>query len=548
MIARSGGGVLVRSTVEEVPVLFAGGGLVGLSTAMFLAQHGISSLAVERLRGGSPVPRAAFFHMRTLEMFRAAGIEDQVREQSSKEFEPEGAIVLMDTLAGKVLAGLIPSLNEGVEALSPCRRLFVTQPGLEPILRARAEQAGATVIEGTEVVGIAQDAGGVTATTRDVATGEERHLRAKYLIGADGAHSKVRELLGIEFDGRGVFSNAITIYFRAPLAKYVVGKSLSVIYVKNAELSGFFRMDKDGNSGFLVVNTVGDTSRPEAASPANDVRPEHLVELVRQAAGVPDLPVTIDGVARWRATSDVARRFQDGRVFLAGDAAHLMPPNGGYGGNTGIHDGHNLAWKLAMVLKGVAGPGLLSTYETERRPVGKFTVEQAYTRYVTRSATYLGAKDFQPLANDFNIELGYIYRSPAIVPEDDVERGSEDPRESQGRPGSRAPHLWIEKGGRRISTLDLFGHGFALLTSAGGAAWADASRAAARGINGLNLDAHIVGTDVHNRSGQFATAYGIGDSGAVLVRPDGFVAWRAKMMATDPARVVANVLETLLMR
>ena len=136
-------------SAHEYPVLIAGGGLVGLSTAMFLAQHGISSVAIERLRGGSPVPRAAFFHMRTLEMFRAAGIEDQVRQQSLKEFEPEGAIVLMDTLAGKQLAGLIPSLNEGVEALSPCRRLFVTQPGLEPILRARAEQAGASVLEGT---------------------------------------------------------------------------------------------------------------------------------------------------------------------------------------------------------------------------------------------------------------------------------------------------------------------------------------------------------------------------------------------------------------
>jgi 2-polyprenyl-6-methoxyphenol hydroxylase-like FAD-dependent oxidoreductase len=522
--------------------VFSGGGLVGLSTAMFLAQHGVASIAIERLRGGSPVPRAAFFHMRTLEMFRAAGIENQVRERSLKEFEPEGAIVLMDTLAGKVLAGLIPSLNEGVEALSPCRRLFVTQPGLEPILRARAEQAGASVIEGSEVVGIAQDDDGVTTTVRDVASGDERRIRAKYLIGADGAHSKVRELLGIEFDGRGVFSNAITIYFHAPLAPYVVGKALSVIYVKNAELSGFFRMDKDGDSGFLVVNTVGDTSRPEAASPANDVRPERLIELVRHGAGVPDLPVTIDGVARWRATSDVARRFQDGRVFLAGDAAHLMPPNGGYGGNTGIHDGHNLAWKLAMVLKGVAGPALLSTYDTERRPVGKFTVEQAYTRYVTRSATYLGAKDFQPLANDFNIELGYIYRSPAIIAEDDIERGSEDPRESQGRPGSRAPHLWIEQNGQRISTLDLFGRGFVLLTSPGGAAWVDGSRAAARQIRGLDFDAHVI------PSTEFAIAYGIGESGAVLVRPDGFVAWRAKTMATDPARVVANALDSLLFR
>ena len=175
--------------MEEVPVLFSGGGLVGLSTAMFLAQHGIASLAVERLIGGSPVPRAAFFHMRTIEMFRSAGIEEKVKAQSEKEFEPEGAVVLMDTLAGKQLAGLIPSLNEGVEALSPCRRLFVTQPGLEPILRDRAKQAGARVIEGHEVVGLSQDADGVTVTVREVASGRDQQIRAKYVVGTDGAHS-----------------------------------------------------------------------------------------------------------------------------------------------------------------------------------------------------------------------------------------------------------------------------------------------------------------------------------------------------------------------
>jgi len=140
--------------VDEVPVLVAGGGLVGLSTAMFLAQHGVASLAVEPLRGGSPLPRAALFHMRTQELFRAAGIEDEIRRQSLKEFEPEGAIVMVETLAARDVVGIIPSLNEGVDALSPCRRLFITQPGLEPILRARAERAGARVLEGTTVVGL----------------------------------------------------------------------------------------------------------------------------------------------------------------------------------------------------------------------------------------------------------------------------------------------------------------------------------------------------------------------------------------------------------
>jgi len=406
------------------------------------------------------------------------------------------------------------------------------------------------VLEGAALVGLAQDARGVVATVRDVVTGRDRTLRAKYLVGADGAHSTVRELLGIEFDGRGAFSNSITIYFHAPVAPLVAGKPpMSIIYVKNAELSGFFRLDRDARSGFLVVNTVGDTSRPEAASPASDVSEPRLIELVRAGVGVPDIPVTIDGVARWRATSDVARRFRDGRVFLAGDAAHLMPPQGGYGGNTGIHDAHNLAWKLALVCKGVAGPELLSTYDLERRPAATFTVEQAYTRYVTRSATYLGANDFQPLASDFDIELGYLYRSPAILSEDECDRVHEDPHLSCGRPGSRAPHLWLEQSGRPISTLDLFGRAFVVIAAPGGAAWAEAARSAVRAIAGLELEAHVVDRDgLTDREGRFASAHGLDPSGAILVRPDGFVAWRAASMAGDPVRALSSALSRILMR
>ena len=160
---------------------------------------------------------------------------------------------------------------------------------------------------------------------------------------------------------------------------------------ENPTFGGFFRVEKECQSGFLVVNTMGDPeTNPDRANAAADLSEKRLIALVRAGAGVPDLKVRIDGIARWRATSDVAQRFGQGRVFLAGDAAHLMPPNGGFGGNTGIHDAHNLAWKLAFMLKGVAGPGLADTYEAERRPVSKFTVEQAYARYVTRTATYLG--------------------------------------------------------------------------------------------------------------------------------------------------------------
>jgi len=531
---------------EQVPVLIVGGGLVGLSTAVFLAQHGIASVAIERLRGVLALPRAAHFHLRTLELFRTAGVEDQVRRQSEREFTPEGAIVALESLAGKQIAAFIPSLNEGVEALSPSRRLFITQPGLEPILRARAEQAGATVLDGTELIAVAQDADGVTATVRDVDSGVERALRASYLVGADGPHSKTRELLGIPFDGRGVFSNSMTIYFHADVAKLMAGRNLNVMYIINAAMSGFIRLDKDNQAGFLVVNTVGDTGKPEAANPAADTSEKRLLELVRAGIGVPDIPVNIDGVARWRAVSDVARRYGVGRVFLAGDAAHVMPPNGGFGGNTGVHDAHNLAWKLALVLKGSAGPDLLSTYDLERRPIGKFTVEQAYTRYVTRSAPYLGAKDFEPQASDLDIELGYLYHSPAIVADVASESIHEDPRTSFGRPGSRAPHLWLEAAGKRISTLDLFGQGFVLLAARDGAAWITAARGAVKSFAGLDFEVHHVGGDLRDPKDQFTAAYGLTDSGAVLVRPDGFVAWRARAIPGDPAGALYRVLASLL--
>jgi 2-polyprenyl-6-methoxyphenol hydroxylase-like FAD-dependent oxidoreductase len=536
---------------REAPVLIAGGGLVGLSMAMFLAQHRIPSLVVERLRGGSQLPRAAFFHMRTIELFRSAGIEEEVREQSLREFEPEGALVIMDSLSGRKLADIIPSLNEGVDALSPCRRLFVSQPGLEPILRRRAQSAGAEVLDGQEAVGVDQDAAGVTLTVQDVDSGRRRRLRGRYLVGADGAHSRVRELLDIPFDGRGVFSNSITIYFRADLTRQLLGKPLSVIYINNSKLGGFFRMEKDCRRGFLVVNTVGDpkVDPQAAANAAADVSENRLIEFVRVGAGVPDLPVEIDGVARWRATSDVARRFQDRRVFLAGDAAHLMPPNGGFGGNTGIHDAHNLAWKLALVLKGVAAPELVDTYELERKPVGKFTVEQAYTRYVTRTAPYLGARDYQPPADDFNIELGYLYRSPAVMAENGDDRGHADPRLTCGRAGSRAPHVWLYRGGNRVSTIDLFGRSFVLLSTFEGARWCAFASAAASRFDKLEVEAYCVGTALlRDPDLRFAEAYGLGGAGAVLVRPDGFVAWRARDLAGDGKNEMERALARVLMR
>jgi 2-polyprenyl-6-methoxyphenol hydroxylase-like FAD-dependent oxidoreductase len=527
---------------DELPVLIAGGGMVGLSAATFLAQQGIRSVAIERLKASSPLPRAAFFHMRTLEMFRSVGIESRVREQSLQDFVPEGAIVALECVAGRKLADIIPNLNEGVERLSPCRRLFLNQPSLEPILRERAREAGATVMQGAEVSAIQQDSSGVRVTVKDLDSGEHRDLHAKYLIAADGGHSKVRELLGIRYDGRGVFSNSLTIYFHADLSPWIGDHAWSIIYVNNKTLGGFFRMNRAGNAGFLAVNTVGDPKLDSqaACNVATDVSEARLIELVRGGVGVPDLDVKIDGYTRWRATADVAHSFQQGRIFICGDAAHLMPPNGGFGGNTGIHDAHNLAWKLALVINGAASPRLLDSYETERKPVAKFTVEQAFSRYVARTAPWLqSSQQTDPLVHDFDIELGYLYGSPDSV--------HADPRTTHGIPGSRAPHVWLNRKGKRVSTIDLTGH-YLLLAGQNGGKWMQAAHAAADPFRGLTLDAWCIGKDLDDPDGRFTQAFGISSGGATLIRPDGFVAWRSPGGTNDAARDLTGALKQSLGR
>jgi len=516
---------------EAAPVLIAGGGMVGLSAAMFLGLQGIRAVAVERLKTSSPLPRAAFFHMRTLEMFRAAGIERRVREESEREFVPEGAIVAMDCIAGRTLAQIIPSLNEGVEALSPCRRLFLNQPSLEPILGSRAREAGAEVLQGTEITDVQQDESGVTVLVKNVESGNERELRGRYLIAADGAHSRVREQAGIRYEGRGAFSNSLTIYFHADLSPWIAHRAVSIIYVNNAVLGGFFRMNRTAQAGFLAINTVGDPKRDPraAANAAADVSEQRLIELVRAGVGIADLPVQIDGITRWRATAETAQRFRDRRVFIAGDAAHLMPPNGGFGGNTGIHDVHNLAWKLALVLNARADDRLLDTYESERKPVGQFTVEQAFSRYVMRTAPWLQeAQRPQALTEDFDIELGYLYGVPDAV--------HADPRTTFGMPGSRAPHLWLTRGGERLSTIDLTGR-YLLLAGSDGAEWLHAVPAVAARL-GVPVDAYCIGRDLTASEEAFTRAYGISESGASLIRPDGFVAWRSEDRTSDPERVL----------
>jgi 2-polyprenyl-6-methoxyphenol hydroxylase-like FAD-dependent oxidoreductase len=501
-------GTYRRRTMQEVPVLIVGGSLVGLTTALLLRRHGIECVAVERHAGTAIHPRAGHFQLRTMEILREAGLEDRAREASLAMYHPRGGINSVESLAGRERAVYIADLNEGIEGLTPTTRLFLNQDVLEPILRERALELGAQVLNRTEVVSLEEDADGVTALLRDLDGGEERSVRARYVVAADGNRSPVRRRLGIEMEGFGLLSRSITIYFRADVAPLLRDRNQGVIYVHNQQLRGFFRIDRTGGQGFLVVNTVGeDVTRPEAVDVSSHLTPERPHELLRVAIGA-DIPTEVLDVAHWQAEANNATSYGSGRIFLAGDAAHVVPPNGGFGGNTGIQDAHNLAWKLAWVLTGRAGPALLQTYDAERRPVGRATVDQAYARYATRVVPERTEGEVPELVPDIAIEIGQVVRSTAVLDgAGDDGPVLRDPSEIGGRPGTRAPHVALPDGS---STLDLLGGGLVLLAGPDGAGW-----------SAPDVTTHVIDAD------GFGAAYGIGPSGAVLVRPDGIVAWRA---------------------
>jgi 2-polyprenyl-6-methoxyphenol hydroxylase-like FAD-dependent oxidoreductase len=527
---------------EDVPVLIVGGSLVGLSAAVFLGARGVRSLVVERHVGTAIHPRAALVNQRTMENYRSVGIEEEIAEAAAREFVQNGAIVSVESLGGKELDYYFRNINEGVEELSPCPRLFITQIGLEPVLLRKAEQVGAEVQYASEIVGLEQDGDGVTATIRPRDGGPERTVRARYVLAADGAHSPVRGRLGIRSLGHGSFSDSITIYFRADVRPLLGERNLSVVYVFNPRLVGFFRFSIDGDAGFLVVNATFDDEGNRSVAIGEDTSEDTCIRYVREALGAPDLPVQIENVQRWAATADWAERFSDGRVLLAGDAVHVMPPTGGFGGNCGVQDAFDLAWKLQYVLDGAAPPALLETYDTERRPVGSFTTEQAYTRYVLRLDPGLGKENLMPIVPEYTVELGYRHVSDAVALEEGDDGALwEDPSEPSGRPGMRAAHAWIDRNGSTISTLDLLCRGFTLVAGTEGTEWCSAAQAAAERL-GVPLDAYRIGLDFGDASGAVAEAYGIDAEGAVLVRPDGFVAWRARSADGDVETTLARAL------
>lgn len=422
----------------------------------------------------------------------------------------------------------------------------------EPILRRKVVEEGGDLRFSSELIDFQQDADGVTALVRNTETGAETLIRSRYMVAADGNRSTIREKLGIGLDGHGLLSHSITIYFDMDVGRYVKGRYNGVIYVNNDTVRGFFRIDKNGREGFLVINTAGERGTERSRFPADNLTDEHAQDMLRAAVGA-DIDFKITLVSPWRAVCDNARRYSHGRVLLVGDAAATVTPHGGFGGNTGIQASHNLAWKLALVLKGQAGAGLVEqSYHEERHPIGKKTTDQVFERYISRTAPELRntGVEVEEEVPEPHMELGYRYHSGAL--ETVLQTAiTEDPSSATSSPGSLARHVVVDVPGHadNMPLADLFGRTFVLLTGSEGQEWALAATDLRSETSLPELRVYSISSDL------FCTKYGITASGAVLIRPDGFVAWRERHAAMsgrhtmgmpDPSTTLQDIMRRIL--
>jgi putative polyketide hydroxylase len=503
--------------VESTPVLVVGGSLVGLSAAVFLAGHGVAVTVVEKHAGSSTHPRAIGYTTRTLELFRAAGVELPASAQGHGP--PRRAHV--ESLAGTWFDEYMwtPNAAEPRHEYSPARATAIAQDRLEPILRNRAVALGAEFRPSTEMTGFTQDDDGVSVTLQP-RDGACHRMRAQYVVAADGAGSRTRDALGIDRSGEGLLSVQRSILFRAPIDHFLE-HGVVQFEIKQPGLTAFLTTYSDGRWVLMLGDDVDRDADQQRA-------------VVRQAVGIADLPVELITTGRWELAALIADRFRAGRIFLAGDAAHQLPPNrGGYGANTGIEDAHNLAWKLAAVLRGEATPALLDSYDAERRPIAWLRHEQIFARADYQAYLDGPASDVEVI-DDIAMELGQLYRSSAVLGASDALPPAQRPDQWAGQPGTRAPHLALRgANGQPASTLDLFQRGWVLLSQDGG--WTDATK---------RSDVAFVRLDESEVLGPrpFHEAYGVGPGGASLVRPDGYIAARWTELPADPAAELTAAL------
>jgi len=523
----------------RTPVLISGGGLVGLSAALFLHDRGVETMLVERRAMPSALPRSRGVHTRTVELFRQIGIEQRVQQAAESALKMgafggarQGSTLLDATAldiggpgrggpgpggAGRSARGSMLGLDA-----SPSHFCFCPQVLLEPVLADVARERGCDLRLGTELTGFSADDDGVTASVTELSTGRTATVRAGYLIAADGGTSPVRQALGITSWTLEPTHHYLNLFVGADLAGLVAGRTFSQCEVANDTVRCLI----------LSKNNTDEWSFHVEYDPAresiNDYPEHRCLELVRAAIGA-DVDVKLLARSAWDTGVRVADDYRRGRVFLAGDAAHQHAPWGGFGANTGIADVHNLAWKLAAVLAGHATPALLDTYQPERRPRAVLAACQArlrtdfLARYGVRTPG--NAADTDRQVGSGAIMMRYRYQSPAVVPD-----GTDGDWVAalHGQAGTRLPHAWLSVGGRQVSTLDLCGPGFAVLVTSDAAPWRTAA-AAAHAETGLDVAVHRI--DPSAGSAESGATWpeqtGLPGDGALLVRPDAHVAARS---------------------
>ena len=578
-------------------VLIIGTGPSGAATAALLSTQGIQNMAINRYRWLANTPRAHITNQRAMEVLRDLGreVEDEAYMFATHQ-ELMGENIFCESLAGEEIGRIKAWGNHPLSKAehlmsSPTLMNDLPQTFMEPLLFKTACSRGTQARMSTEYLSHVQDAEGVTTTCRDRLTGKEVTIRSKYLIGADGGKSLVAEHAGLPFEGKMGVGGSMNILFRADLSKYVAHRPSVLYWVMQpgADVGGIgmglVRMVRPWNEWLIVWGY--DINGPEP-----DVTPDFATGVARQLVGDPKLEIELLSANTWTVNNRYATRTSNGRVFCMGDAIHRHPPSNGLGSNTWIQDSFNLAWKLAMVLKGQAGERLLDSYNDERAPVARQIVTRA-----NQSITEFGpifealgmSEGVDPVQMQKNlaarsegtaaaaaqreairkaiafkkyefdahgVEMNQRYRSSAVVTDGQIEPAftldADLHYQPTTWPGARLPHVWLYRHdtGAQVSTLDLCGHGrFTLLTGLGGEPWVAALAEVAQDL-GIEVAAHVIGPrQTHvDHSGDWARASEIADTGCLLVRPDHHVCWRSESLSSRPREELMRVLCAVLAR